>query len=117
MALEERSDLAKVSASTLAAVPSQYNSPQGRLGRRVGSRERHGLQHRQLAKADVPTSVMDLADKKWKGKLALAPTETDFLPIVTSIELAYGQGGGRDVAARGEGERGSGTSIPTTRRW
>ena len=34
---------------------------------------------------------MDLANPEWKGKLALAPTETDFQPIVTSIALAHGQ--------------------------
>jgi iron(III) transport system substrate-binding protein len=34
---------------------------------------------------------MDLADPQWKGKLALAPTETDLRPIITSIALAKGQ--------------------------
>ena len=33
---------------------------------------------------------MDLADPKWKGKLALSPTETDFQPIVTAVAARYG---------------------------
>ena len=91
MALEEQGKLAKVTDSTLAAVPSQYNSPQGDW---VGVSARVSClvyNTDQLKASDVPTSVMDLADKKWKGKLALAPTETDFQPIVTSIERAKGK--------------------------
>jgi iron(III) transport system substrate-binding protein len=91
MALEEKGDLAKVDASTLAAVPSQYNSPKGDW---VGVSARVSClvyNTDDLKPGDVPTSVMDLADKKWKGKLALAPTETDFQPIVTSIELSKGK--------------------------
>jgi iron(III) transport system substrate-binding protein len=34
---------------------------------------------------------MDLANPKWKGKLALAQGETDFQPIVTSIVKSYGK--------------------------
>ena len=29
--------------------------------------------------------MLDLADPQWKGKLDIAPSETDFAPIVTSI--------------------------------
>ena len=35
--------------------------------------------------------MLDLADPKWKGKLALAPTETDFQPIVTAVAARYGK--------------------------
>ena len=43
-----------------------------------------------LKPSQLPTSVLGLADPKWKGKLALAPGETDFQPIVTSIIHAKG---------------------------
>ncbi|MHB1912435.1 MAG: extracellular solute-binding protein, partial [Acidimicrobiales bacterium] len=46
----------------------------------------------ELSPAQLPRSVMDLAQPHWKGKLGLAPGETDFQPIVTSIALARGQG-------------------------
>ena len=58
---------------------------------------------------------MDLANPEWKGKLALAPTETDFQPIVTSIALAHGQAGGPAVAQGGGRQRRPSTSTPTTR--
>jgi iron(III) transport system substrate-binding protein len=35
--------------------------------------------------------VLDLADPKWKGKLDIAPSETDFQPIVTAIAADKGQ--------------------------
>jgi iron(III) transport system substrate-binding protein len=39
----------------------------------------------------LPTKVSQLADPQYKGKLALAPQETDFQPIVTSYLRAYGR--------------------------
>ncbi len=44
-----------------------------------------------ISASELPTSVMQLADTKYAGKLAIAPQETDFQPIVTAVERAYGQ--------------------------
>ncbi|MGH9046209.1 MAG: extracellular solute-binding protein [Acidimicrobiales bacterium] len=41
--------------------------------------------------SDLPTSVLQLADPRYKGLLALAPGETDFQPIVTSVLRADGK--------------------------
>ena len=41
--------------------------------------------------SQLPTSVMQLASPKYQGKLAFAPSETDFQPIVTSVTRTYGQ--------------------------
>ena len=38
-----------------------------------------------IAKSQLPTSVLQLADPKYQGKLAFAAGETDFQPIVTSV--------------------------------
>ena len=63
----------------------------GQLGRRLGPRERDGLQHRQAdRRPSCPTSIHGPRDAGWKGKLGIAPGETDFQPIVTSIAQAYG---------------------------
>ena len=58
-----------------------------------------------ISASQLPTSVMQLADPKYKGKLAIAPGETDFQPIVTAVERAYGQAATLSVAGRGQGER------------
>jgi iron(III) transport system substrate-binding protein len=44
-----------------------------------------------LTPAELPTSVLALADPKWKGKIALAPSETDFQPVVTSVYNTVGK--------------------------
>jgi iron(III) transport system substrate-binding protein len=88
--LQERGLLAPVDPSTLAHVPSQYNSPKGDwVG--VTARVSVMIYNTTLLKPDqLPTSVMQLADPQWRGKLALAAGETDFQPIVTSIVKSHG---------------------------
>jgi iron(III) transport system substrate-binding protein len=91
MALEGKGLLASTDASTLAKVDAKYSSPTGKW---VGSSARVAClvyDTKALKPDEVPTSVLDLADPKWKGKLALAPGETDFQPIVTSIIAARGK--------------------------
>ena len=39
----------------------------------------------------MPTSVLQLADARYRGLLAFAAGETDFQPIVTSVDRTYGQ--------------------------
>jgi len=89
--LQERGLLASVDPSTLTHVPSQDNSPRGDwVG--VTARVSVLVYNTTLVKPDqLPTSVMQLADPRWRGKLALAPGETDFQPIVTSIVKSHGR--------------------------
>ena len=83
--------LAPVDSATLAGVPAAYSSPTGDW---IGVSARVSMlvyNTDALTKAALPTSIMDLADPKWNGKLALAPGETDFQPIVTAIVKDKGQ--------------------------
>ncbi|SRR5579875_175386 len=41
--------------------------------------------------ADLPTSVLQLAQPRYRGLVALAPGETDFQPIVTAVLKAEGR--------------------------
>jgi iron(III) transport system substrate-binding protein len=88
--LQGKGLLAKVDPSTLSHVASRYNSPQGDwVG--VTARVSVMIYNTSLLKPDqLPTSVMQLADPRWRGKLALAAGETDFQPIVTSIVKSHG---------------------------
>jgi iron(III) transport system substrate-binding protein len=89
--LQSKGLLAKVDSSTLAHTPSQYNSPQGDwLG--VSARVSVLIYNPSLiSKSQLPTSVLQLANPKYKGKLAFAAGETDFQPIVTSVLRSYGK--------------------------
>ena len=97
---QQRGLLARVDASTLAKTSAKYSSPQKRW---VGVSARVSVMvynTDELQPAQLPKSVLDLADPKWKGKLALAPSETDFQPIVTAVAARYGNGAHGQVARR-----------------
>jgi iron(III) transport system substrate-binding protein len=89
--LAEHQMLAPVSAGTLAAIPSRYDSPNGDW---VGVSARVTVlvyNTSDLTPAQLPASALDLASPKWKGKFGFAPTETDLQPVITSITKAHGQ--------------------------
>jgi iron(III) transport system substrate-binding protein len=89
--LQSKGLLAPVSKSTLAQIPAKYSSPQGDWVA-VSARVSVLVYNPALISArQLPTSVLQLADPRYRGKLALAPGETDFQPIVTSVLRAYGQ--------------------------
>jgi len=83
--------LAEVDSSTLDEVPSQYSSPSGHwVG--VAARETVMVYDPELIAADeLPASILDLAKPEWQGKLAIAPSEPDFIPIVSAIEKLDGE--------------------------
>jgi len=88
--LQTKGLLSPVDSATLAKTPSKYNSPQGDwVG--VSARVSVIIYNPSLISASqLPTHVTQLADPQYKGKLALAPGETDFQPIVTDYDRAYG---------------------------
>jgi iron(III) transport system substrate-binding protein len=89
--LSEKHLLSAVPSSVFGTIPSQYSSPQ-KDWMAVSGRVSVLVYNPSLILASqLPTSIMALADPKYKGKLALAPGETDFQPIVTSVLRAYGE--------------------------
>jgi iron(III) transport system substrate-binding protein len=91
MSLESKGLLAPVAPATLSHTPGKYNSPGGDwVG--VSARTSVIVYNPALIKASqLPTQISQFADPKYKGKLALAPQETDFQPIVIAYEQAYGK--------------------------
>jgi len=88
--LAEHHLLAHVAPTTLAAVPSRYSSAEGYW---VGVSARASAlvyNTSRLAPSGLPSSILELAEAKWKGKLAIAPSETDFQPLITAIARRYG---------------------------
>jgi iron(III) transport system substrate-binding protein len=88
--LQGKGLLSPVLPSTLAKVPAKYSSPQGDW---VGVSARASViifNPSRISPSKLPTSVMQLSDPKYKDQLAVAPSETDFQPIVTSVAKTYG---------------------------
>ena len=88
--LQNQGLLAPVDSSTLAKTASKYNSPQGDW---VGVSARVSVliyNPSLISESQLPTTVLQLANPKYKGKLAFAAGETDFQPVVTSVARTYG---------------------------
>jgi iron(III) transport system substrate-binding protein len=89
--LQEKGLLAKVDPSTLAKVPDDDSSTKDRW---VGVSERirvMAYNPAKIKKSDLPSSVLDLAKPKWKGKLGIEPTSGSLAAVVTAIRLTDGK--------------------------
>jgi iron(III) transport system substrate-binding protein len=89
--LQEKGLLAPVTSSTLSEVPARFDSPQGDW---VGVSARYSAlvyNPHLIARSALPSSILELGDPRYAGKLAIAPSETDFQPVVTSVTRAYGR--------------------------
>jgi iron(III) transport system substrate-binding protein len=83
--LSQEGLLAKVAPATLASVPA---ADSGENGDWVGVFARENVLdfNKDMVKpADLPASLLDLAKPEWKGKLAIAPADADFLPLIGAI--------------------------------
>jgi iron(III) transport system substrate-binding protein len=84
-ALDEKGLLAPVESQALAPVPAKYSATD-RDWAGVSARVSVLVYNISAVKpSQLPKSILDLANPEWKGKLDIAPSETDFMPIVTSI--------------------------------
>nr|WP_322031493.1 iron ABC transporter substrate-binding protein [Paraburkholderia sp. J76] len=91
MLLEEKGLLASVPQATLAEVPARFSSPQGQW---VGVTARENVLAYNTAKvqpAQLPKSIFDLAKPEWKGKVGIAPSDADFLPLVDAVLAVKGE--------------------------
>ncbi|HEY5230843.1 MAG TPA: extracellular solute-binding protein [Galbitalea sp.] len=88
--LADKHLLAAVNPSALRGIPAADSASDGDW---VGVSARMSAlvyNTKDLTAAQLPTSVLELADPKWKGKIEIAPSETDFWPVVSSVEDRYG---------------------------
>jgi iron(III) transport system substrate-binding protein len=88
--LQEKGLLSAVRPATLAKTRRLYDSARGDW---VGVSARVSVliwNPKLISESQLPTSALQLANPRYKGKLAFAPGETDFQPIVTSVARTYG---------------------------
>jgi iron(III) transport system substrate-binding protein len=89
--LDDKGMLAGVNASTLSRVPSRDNAANGKW---LGVSGRYSVliyNPSKISASELPTTAEALADPTYNGKLELAPSETDFWPIITSMIRAHGR--------------------------
>jgi iron(III) transport system substrate-binding protein len=89
--LEKQGLLAQVGNATLAQVPAEYSSPTGAW---VGILARESVLQFNTAmikEEALPASLLDLGKPQWKGKIAISPTDADFLPLISAVETLNGK--------------------------
>jgi iron(III) transport system substrate-binding protein len=110
--LDDRTLLAKVNSSTLHHVPARDSATNGNWVGVSGRFSAIIYNPSRIGASQMPKSVMDLADPRYKGKLELAPGETDFWPIITSIERAKGHAAALNWLKAIKSNAGSGDHAP-----
>ena len=89
--LDEKKLLAHVDAATLQAVPGKFSPADGNW---VGVLVRENVlafDPAKIKEADLPASLYDLAKPEWKGKVAIAPSDADFLPLIAASVALKGR--------------------------
>ena len=89
--LDEKGLLAPVDPATLAKVPAKYSAADGDwLG--VLARENVlDFNASMISETALPASLMDLARPDWAGKVGIAPSDADFLPLVSAVIRTQGK--------------------------
>jgi iron(III) transport system substrate-binding protein len=90
-AVEERGLLAELPESLRERVPERFRDPDGRWVGTSGRVRVIAYNTEELSEAEVPDSVFDLTDPKWKGKIGFPPTNASFQAFVTAMRLSQGE--------------------------
>jgi iron(III) transport system substrate-binding protein len=90
-ALEEADGFEPLAEETLAKVPAKYSSADGGwVG--ISGRSRVLVYNPDLVPAaELPQSVFDLTDPKYKGQIGFAPTNASFQAFVTGMRVTAGE--------------------------
>ena len=89
--LDEKKLLAPVAPAVLKRIPARFSAQDGHwLG--VLARENVlAFNPALIGESALPASLTDLARPQWKGKIAIAPSDADFLPLVRAVEVSAGK--------------------------
>jgi iron(III) transport system substrate-binding protein len=90
-AVEEEGRLAELPEDVLERVDERFRDPDGRWVGTSGRVRVIAYNTDELAEDEVPDSVFDLTDSKWKGKIGIPPTNASFQAFVTAMRLSAGE--------------------------
>jgi iron(III) transport system substrate-binding protein len=97
--LDQHGLLARLDPTTLDQTPARFRTPTGDwigMALRVSALAYNPA---RISASALPVSVLDLAQPQWKGKIAIAPTDSDFPPVVGAVIARYGTKGAADWLA------------------
>ena len=89
--LTQHGQLAKLPSSIVSQIPTRYNGPSDEwagMSLRVSSL---AYDPSQVDESELPQSILDLAKPEWKGRFGVAPTDSDFVPLVAAVMATEGK--------------------------
>lgn len=89
-ALGEVGRLTPLPQTVLDQVEPRYRSPEGEWVGTSGRARVLVYNTDELTEADLPASVLDLTDPKWRGRVGWSPTNGSFQSFVTAMRLLKG---------------------------
>jgi len=89
--LDRKGMLAKVDAPTLLAVPARFNAADGNWQGVLARENVLVYNTAKIQPSQLPASLLDLAKPEWKGKVGIAPSDADFLPLVSAVLALRGE--------------------------
>jgi iron(III) transport system substrate-binding protein len=90
-AVEEEGRLAELPEEVLERVDERFRDPDGHWVGTSGRVRVIAYNTDELTEDEVPDSVFDLTDPKWKGKIGIPPTNASFQAFVTAMRLSAGE--------------------------
>jgi iron(III) transport system substrate-binding protein len=89
-ALDRAGRLEKLPQGVLDAVPARYRAEDGTWVGTSGRARVIVYDPRQVSEQDVPDSVFELTDPRWRGKVGIAPSNASFEAFVTAMRVLRG---------------------------
>ncbi len=90
-AVEGQGRLAELPDSILNRVDERFRDPDRHWTGTSGRVRVVVYNTEEVAEDELPTSVLDVTDPKWKGKIGIAPTNASFQAFVSAMTLSLGE--------------------------
>lgn len=90
-ALAAEGRLAVLPEKAVGAVDERFRDPQDRFVGVTGRARTIAFNPTETNKSEVPSSIFEVADPKWKGRIGLAPSNASFVSHVSALRAEFGE--------------------------
>jgi iron(III) transport system substrate-binding protein len=89
--LDEKGLLARIDPETLKQIPAKYSAADGKWIGVLARENVLAFNPAMIEEGQLPSTLLDLAKPEWRGKVAIAPSDADFLPLVQAVIALRGK--------------------------
>lgn len=95
-ALSDAGALATLPTELTSTIPAAYSSTDGTWLGVTGRARVIAYDPEQVAEADIPDDLSELTGERWRGEVAIAPTNASFQSFVTALRVTEGEQAAED---------------------